>query len=179
MDDKQRLSPEERQDLVAFLDGEADPELSQRLERKIATSVSARREADLLKRTWELLDFLGTPAVSSDFTARTVKMLALEDQRKEAVGQSAVQVGRQALWGLVCVAAVAGCFVAALFAAELWPDKSRRLVEDLPVLEHYEEYRALGDLDYLKHLHNANYLDEIDVFIDARPDSNIETAKSP
>src|SRR3954451_13737717 len=55
------LSEQERADLVAYLDGELTGEAARALEAKITLDPQARAEAETLKRTWELLDFLPKP----------------------------------------------------------------------------------------------------------------------
>ena len=57
------LNERERADLVAWLDGELEGE-------------AARAEADALRKTWELLDYLPRPEPSASFTHRTLSRLA-------------------------------------------------------------------------------------------------------
>ncbi|MCH8828754.1 MAG: hypothetical protein IID45_04170, partial [Planctomycetes bacterium] len=56
MNETTRLSPQQRDDLVAYLDGELDEETTQSMERTLAHSPVARHEMDMLTRTWSLLD---------------------------------------------------------------------------------------------------------------------------
>src|SRR4051794_35752255 len=70
------LTPDEREDLVAYLDGELDDETTQRLETKLSQSAAARTEAEELKRSWGLLDYLPRPKASEDFTNQTMDKLA-------------------------------------------------------------------------------------------------------
>ena len=63
------------EELVAYLDGELDPKAARAVETKLTLDPAARAEADSLKRTWELLDFLPRPEAPADFTQKTVERL--------------------------------------------------------------------------------------------------------
>src|SRR4051794_27237449 len=69
------LTDEERANLVAFLDGELDPAASAVIEAKLALNPLARAEADELRRTWSLLDYLPRPQTSPEFTHQTLERL--------------------------------------------------------------------------------------------------------
>ena len=62
-------------ELVAFLDGELDPEAAEAVEAKISLDPTARAEADALKKTWDLLDHLPRPEPSRTFTERTLSRI--------------------------------------------------------------------------------------------------------
>ena len=59
--ESQRLSPAERDNLVAYLDGELPDGESRRIATKLTSSPTARREVEALERTWQLLDHLPRP----------------------------------------------------------------------------------------------------------------------
>jgi hypothetical protein len=59
-------------ELVAFLDGELDVRENEAVEAKISLDSTVRAEADALKRTWDLLDYLPRPEPTASFTERTV-----------------------------------------------------------------------------------------------------------
>src|SRR5205807_3086423 len=69
------FSEKERADLVAYLDGELEGDAARALEQKLALDPAARAEADDLKRTWDLLDFLPKSEPSPNFTHRTLDRL--------------------------------------------------------------------------------------------------------
>jgi anti-sigma factor RsiW len=72
------MSEEQRQnELVAYLDGELDERSARELEQKLQTDPELRQEADTLKRTWELLDFLPQPEPTPTFTSRTLDKLTV------------------------------------------------------------------------------------------------------
>jgi hypothetical protein len=70
------LDDREQEDLVAFLDGELTGEEALLIERKLSLDPTARAEADRLKRTWDLLDFLPRPEPSASFTQKTLTRLS-------------------------------------------------------------------------------------------------------
>ncbi len=59
-------------ELVAYLDGEQDQQASERTGGKISLDPTIRAEADALKKTWDLLDYLPRPEPSPNFTERTL-----------------------------------------------------------------------------------------------------------
>lgn len=76
MSEASHFSEQERADLVAYLDGELHGEAARTLETKLSLNAAARAEADGLRRTWELLDFLPKPQPSQHFTHRTLERLS-------------------------------------------------------------------------------------------------------
>src|SRR5262245_19229013 len=72
------MSDEQREnELVAYLDGEMDERAAHDLEQRLQTDPELRQEADTLKRTWELLDFLPQPEPTPTFTSRTLDKLTV------------------------------------------------------------------------------------------------------
>ena len=147
----QRLSPDERSNLVAFLDGELPEALAQVIATKLTQSVTARREADLLRKTWDYLDFLPRPLASKNFTARTLAEAELLDGRGDRIASAASDLGRRVLlavgWG---AAAVVLCAAGYLITARLWPNPSARLTTDLSIAESLDAYREVGGIEFLR-----------------------------
>src|SRR5690242_21472649 len=80
------LSEQERADLVAYLDGELTGEAARALEAKLSLNPAIRAEADALRRTWDLLDFLPKSQPSPSFTHRTMERLVplrADQQRRD------------------------------------------------------------------------------------------------
>jgi anti-sigma factor RsiW len=75
MTEPSRLNEREQAELVAYLDGELSGEAARALEAKLSLNPAARAEADALRRTWELLDYLPRPQPSAQFTHRTLDRL--------------------------------------------------------------------------------------------------------
>src|SRR5436190_13756244 len=72
MADMQPLSDDERDELVAYLDGEVDAETARAVEAKLNRDPRIRTEADALRKSYDLLDFLPRPEPSPSFTQRTM-----------------------------------------------------------------------------------------------------------
>src|SRR5258708_13276813 len=66
------LDDDERAELIAYLDGELDAKSARRMEAKLNTNPAIRAEAESLKRTWDLLDYLPKSEPSPTFTQRTM-----------------------------------------------------------------------------------------------------------
>lgn len=151
--DHQRLRPEDRANLVAYVDGELAEEEARALTTKITHSATARREVDLLKKTWDVLDKLPRPHVSDQFHDRTLSYIRSIESRKQArlapLAAAFGGAGRLAACLLVAGAAGAGGYLA---AQGLWPDADRRLAQELSLAEHLDEYQEVGNFDLLEAL---------------------------
>lgn len=151
--DQQRLTPAERSNLVAYLDGELNDAESRAIATKLTKSATARREVKALEKTWEMLDLLPRPLASEDFTTRTlteVKQLSTaDDQFHSAVVRTTRRALRSAVWVAAALGALAIGFVITRW---VWPNPTARLVQDLSIAEHLDEYRDAGDWDFLDQL---------------------------
>src|SRR5438552_12783946 len=70
------LSDEDRENLVAYLDGELDSKAARALEAKLNLDAEARAEAEALRRTWEMLDYLPRPEPTATFSSRTLERVS-------------------------------------------------------------------------------------------------------
>lgn len=150
---QQRLTPDERANLVAFIDGEL-PDLEARaLSAKLNRSPTARLEVEMLKKTWELLEHLPRPAITEQFSERTLSQIR---QRELQGGQWNATL--QSWSGLVARIAVI-LLIAALSLSTgyvltrwIWPNPTARLVRDLTLAENLEGYLEIGSYDFLEEL---------------------------
>src|SRR6516162_3289401 len=76
MNGLQPLNDDERDELVAYLDGELTDHAAHGVERRLNQDSRVRAEADALKQTWELLDYLPHPEPSPSFSTRTVERIS-------------------------------------------------------------------------------------------------------
>jgi hypothetical protein len=154
--DQLRLTPDERADLVAYIDGELPDAAARALSTKLTQSATARREIELLKQTWELLGHLPFPAVEPGFAERTLTEIRRVELKRPA-WESAV--GSASTWAahLAAYLALGGLSLAAGYAATrwIWPDPSARLTRDLSLAEHLDEYLEVGSFDFLNELVDA------------------------
>jgi len=138
--------------LVAYLDGELSPEESRRVEALLASDGSVRLALQGLQRSWELLDQLAPEPVDGAFTRSTMEMVAVAAADEVGRSQAALPRLRRRRW-LLGVGAVAAAGLAGFALGWLWwPDPNRALLADLPVLEHFDEYRQVQDFRFLKGL---------------------------
>jgi anti-sigma factor RsiW len=147
------LSPADpvlEEQLVAYLDGELDAESCRRIEDLLAANPQARLALQRLEKTWELLENLETKPTGENFTRTTLEMVAVaaEDEVQKQETLLPRRTRRRGLLAAGGILAAATLGYAAL--AALAPDPNRRLVEDLPVLEHLDEYRQVNDIEFLK-----------------------------
>jgi anti-sigma factor RsiW len=160
------LTEKDRADLVAYLDGELDAEASQAIEARLARDPRLRSELDVLRRTWNLLDFLPKPEPSSNFANRTLERLGPADTaprplpRKRALPRWAFGTG----WAAAVLLAVAGGYSALTLAFRALPVRpeptDQDLVRDLRVIENKRIYDLVDDMDFLKDLDNPDLFGE-------------------
>ncbi len=142
------MSEQERADLVAYLDGELSGAAARALEAKLSLNPSARAEADALRRTWELLDYLPRPQSSPNFTHRTLERL------------SPVRARERRRWRMRCLGVgwVAAIFLAGWggYAGYNWfvprQPGERELLHDLRLIENKRYYDRVDDLDFWRAL---------------------------
>lgn len=151
--DQQRLTPNERANLVAYLDGELSEAETRTIATKLAHSATARRELESLEKTWELLEYLPRPKASEDFTARTLTEVEREEHEGIRLGSAVLQTTRRLLRAVAWTAASLLAFgVGYVLTQWVWPNPSERLTRDLPIAEHLDEYRDVGTFEFLQEL---------------------------
>jgi hypothetical protein len=151
--DQQRLTPNERADLVAYLDGELGDAEARAIATKLAHSATARREVESLEKTWELLEYLPRPRASDDFIARTLT----EVRRQEGAGvglnptvvQTTRRIVRGAAWTLVSLLAFG---LGHALIQWVWPNPTERLTRELSIAEQLDEYRDVDSFEFLQEL---------------------------
>jgi anti-sigma factor RsiW len=152
---KGKLSEEERADLVAYLDGELAGEAARAMEAKISLDPRLRAEAESLKRTYDLLDFLPSPPEPSPaFTEKTLSKL--EPIRK--IDEADRPTGGGWHWlalALVWLVAMAGAGVGGYYGYRAWVPYvpgDEELVRDLRLIENKKHYERIDDVEFLKEL---------------------------
>jgi hypothetical protein len=154
--EQQRLTPVERANLVAFLDGELNEGESRVISTKLRESPTARREAEVLEKTWELLEHLDRPKASEDLTERTLTEVKRLSERGGELETAFKLATRRALRASIWVLASGLTFgLGYAITLWIWPNPTARLARELPLAEHLDEYRAVGNIDYLKELANS------------------------
>ena len=160
------LNEHDRENLVAYLDGELGEEAAQALEAKINLDPAARAEVDALRQTWGMLDYLPRPAPSSSFTMRTMERLSVE-RLPARTAKMPIADRRKwfayAGWAAAILAAAAGGFgLATLF----WPpprnhvERDEILVKHLGVVEKLGQFQNVDDIAFLQALADPDLFGE-------------------
>lgn len=156
-----RFTSEEREDLAAYLDGELDEKRAAEIELKLTRSEYARREVEILARTWDMLALLPQPNVSGEFSRKTMAIARQEDAPQYEQVNKYLRWGRRTAclsgWGIaLCLAATIGFQITNRFI----PDESRLLVEKLPVIDKLDTYLDVGDAEFLRQLRSSRVFRE-------------------
>ncbi len=142
-----------REELVAYLDHELSVEQGQRIEQRLRVEPRAQRMLQDFDRTWGMLDELEPPRASEDFTRTTLEMVAFAaaDDVAQAKADAPRRRRRTLLWTLAGLAGAAAAGF--LLVWRLAPDPNAQLLQDLPLLEDYDQYREVGSIEFLRALY--------------------------
>ena len=154
------LSDEDRENLVAYFDGELDEESARTLEARLNLDPQTRAEADALQATWNLLDYLPRSDPSPSFTHRTLEKLALQTGPHAHAGS-----GRWLKllgWAAAILVAAGLGFVAArwLWQPRTPADLDEQMVRHLRVIDKVHQYEQVDDLDFLRGLDQPDLFGE-------------------
>ncbi|HTI49952.1 MAG TPA: hypothetical protein VL475_03335 [Planctomycetaceae bacterium] len=147
-----RLTTEQRENLVAYLDGELDEPTSQSVEQVLAESVVARHDVDMLSRTWDLLNVLPGVKASEEFSRKTLTSIrTAESPRASPFGAAASRNARRGVLLAAWAALVAICGFVGFEASRRWvPDETEQILNDYDVITHLDEYTEVGDVEFLR-----------------------------
>jgi anti-sigma factor RsiW len=161
MSDPAPLNEADREDLVAYLDGEVDEigaEKARLIETKMNLDPTVRAEADSLRRTWDLLDYLPRPEASASFTNRTLDRLSTRETQK------ALRLPRRRwLLGTGWAAAVLLAALGGYFGMKHWVEPrpgEKELVRELRLIENLRFYEPVESLDFLRELDQPDLFGE-------------------
>lgn len=157
--------------LVAYLDGELPDDAAREVEQTLASDPTMRAEVEQLNRAWELLDLLPRPRASSEFSSRTLATLQVTDVTTDLAAEPdttptlALETGRVRRWSVspwwICVGGWALiCLLGFVVGRHSARSHSEEWLDDLPVLEHFDVYREIGDERFLRELKRKGVFDE-------------------
>jgi anti-sigma factor RsiW len=153
MDKISRLSAQQRDDLVAYLDGELDDASVQQIEQVLAQSNVARHEVDMLARTWDLLGTLPQPRASAEFTRKTVSALAVKPPPPPLSQQPWYKATRRTgIFGGWVIGLTLSAWLGFMITASWVPNEADDLIDDLPVVQNFEKYTEAGSVEFLQQL---------------------------
>lgn len=161
MSDPRPLTEQERDELVAFLDGELPEPAAQEFEGRLGRDPRLRAEAESLKTTWDLLDFLPKPEPSPSFAERTLSRIepAVTAERVAAPALPWKRVGLGVGWAAAALVSMWLGYRAYGWFSPRGPGDAE-LLRDLRVIENKRFYELIEDVRYL------DQLDQPDLFGD-------------
>ena len=149
------------EELVAYLDGELEPNATKRMENLLASDARARQRLNQLAVSWDLLDQLPRATVDDLFTKTTVEMVAVAAEHEVAETVKAEPARRRVRWLAMGVATLLALAVGFIAVGLTLPDRNDALLRNLPSVVNLELYRSVGDVAFLKQLQTANlFVDE-------------------
>ncbi|HEY2787655.1 MAG TPA: hypothetical protein VGJ05_22045 [Fimbriiglobus sp.] len=155
--------PPEDADLIAYLDGEADPDAARRLETELAKNPAARTKAEALRKTYDLLDYLPKPEPSPTFATKTLTKLDAMSGSRPRIQTTLSQppsAARLGPWIAAGLLAVAFGFGVHWIARPYLNRPGEPDLADLPIIDRLPLYAGIDDLDYAKQLAAADLFGE-------------------
>jgi hypothetical protein len=157
-----RLSAEQREDLVAYLDGELPEDQVSQIDRIIAGSEVARHEVEALARTWEMLDALPAAAASEDFANKTMTNLKVMETPFRLADQWWFVHVRRILTATGWLLAMVAAGWLGFLSTRYWiPNPNDELLRDLPVIENFDQYQEARELEFLQELKRSSLFDDV------------------
>lgn len=104
---KPTLTPQEQENLTAYLDHELDDAGAEQVTAALSRRPEVRKEAETLRKTWEMLDYLPRPLAPKSFTEQTLTRLSAT---KGILLQQGMKWRRYAIYGWVACLLTAGAF---------------------------------------------------------------------
>jgi ferric-dicitrate binding protein FerR (iron transport regulator) len=146
------------EEIVAYLDGEADDSSADAIEQQMARDPAVRREIDSLQRAWDMLELLDMPKPGGDFSRQTVQLAT------QSVKADIIPTAHRRSWlvPLLWSSGTVAAFAAGWFFTMGRPSIDEQINREQPLLEKLDAYRATGDVDFLKKLRKENLLDHMD-----------------
>ena len=142
----------ELEQLVAYLDGELEPEAAREVERRLAADAGYRQRLNRLQQSWDLLEHLPQAHVDQGFTQSTVAMVVVKATDDVEQLSSARSRLRRYAWAGGLVAATLAFLIGYAGTFRLNDRNNRRLLRDLPVIRNMDAYRYVETVDFLRML---------------------------
>jgi hypothetical protein len=153
MDRALRLNAEQRDNLVAYLDGELEEDTTQYIDQVLAKSEVARHEVEALARTWELLDLLPKPNATETFTERTLTTLRVSEVRTNVADQPWFAYVRKGAVAVVWLAVLAASASLGFMITSRWIDNpNTELLTDLRLFKNLDLYLEADSMNFVAQL---------------------------
>lgn len=164
----------DKEELVAYLDGELPDEAALRVEKTLVEDAAVRSDVEQLTKSFDLLDLLPDSKASDGFAEKTLTAIRIQTSAPKAEASANGSPAEQTRsthsqiairWGIRGVA-----FLGLLFAATsgfngAFKQNSEpidELLTELPVIQRLDEYEEIGDVEFLKSLSESGLFDEPD-----------------
>ena len=145
------------EEIVAYLDGELDPETAARVERRLADDPRYNARLNQLQRAWDLLDNLRRTEADDDFVQQHRGDGRGPGRRRGqdagACGHSGGETSPGSPWPQSPVLSATTAFALLPTVSDA---RNRQLVRDLPVIERVDDYRNIDNLEFVKQLQREN-----------------------
>lgn len=136
--------------LVAYLDRELSADESEAIESRLASDAPLRERLSGLDRVWNALDAAPRATTDRGFTESTVSIVAAEAERRVLAETAALPVARRRSRTRVGLAGLFAAVVAFVLVRGVATSGDRRLLSDLPVIQHAGALSQLADVAYLR-----------------------------
>lgn len=158
--DDEDLEPRfEQEDLYsAYLDGELSEKEAREFESRLAADPEERRKFQQTKQTWELLDYLPSPDLTSNFTARTMERLEQVSRTTRAQKKLRESLPQLALASGLLLVFVGGFLGMNTYLKD--PLGELDLIRDIRVIDNLSLYEKVGTLDFLQRLNDPELFGE-------------------
>jgi len=152
--------PVDREQLVAYLDGELAPHQCRQIEQRLAEDDAYRTQLSELDRVWDCLDSLPAHTVDEQFTRSTIQLVRVEASQQVARARQAVSGRERIGWMLGIAACVAALSIGMLAGRRAWPDPNRQLIDQLPLIANADALLVVDSLEYLNLLHDSTWFED-------------------
>ncbi len=156
-----RLNADQREDLVAYLDGELPDDQVRQIDTIVSRSEVARHEVEVLARTWEMLDVLPSAKASNDFASRTMTNLKALEAPYVFANQWWYAPLKRTISIAAWLAALLICgWIGFEVAKNRIPNPHEELLQDLPLIENLDSYQEARELDFIIQLKQNGLFDD-------------------
>ena len=153
-------SPNQLEQLVAYLDSELNDQQSMAMEKRLRDDAKLRRMADDLDRTWGLLDVLEPVAAGEEFSQRTMETVVasysnVEQQRPASLRRllSAFASRQSLAWfGIGVLGTLCGLGLTAFRSPSEESALATQLLRQMDMLDRYPQYSIIPDVASLQQL---------------------------
>ncbi|MGL4512224.1 MAG: anti-sigma factor family protein [Lacipirellulaceae bacterium] len=139
-----------RERLVAYLDGELPAAEAERVESRLTSDPQWEAELLGLDRAWHALDALPRSTVSPAFARTTVAMVAEAAESDLVAATTALPIRKRRSRVLGFALAVGAATAGFLLAFALGAADNRRLLEDLPLIQHSDTLEQAQSVEFVR-----------------------------